>query len=151
MEECDDSILQPTLFPPWLWQVKEETFMFGVSSDKSEAAKALLYPQPSEADMAEESRRSGPGEQRRRGYSWNVDIENHRFGRPGSLEAPLCLDDGGEPPSRLVSKKLDDFRETQDAIGRAKNLGHSNRDHLGKVDRNSVSSVHVPFVSRLFQ
>ena len=27
--------------------------MFGVSSDKSEAAKALLYPHPSPADMAE--------------------------------------------------------------------------------------------------
>lgn len=27
--------------------------MFGVSSDKSEAAKTLLYPHPSAADMAE--------------------------------------------------------------------------------------------------
>lgn len=36
-----------------LQQVKEDDFMFGVSSDKSEAAKALLYPHPSAADMAE--------------------------------------------------------------------------------------------------
>ena len=62
-----------------------------------------------------------------------MDIENHRFGRPGSLESPLCLDNGGEPSKRIVSKKLDDFRETQDTIGRAKNLGHDPRDHLGKV------------------
>lgn len=27
------------------------SFMFGISSDKSEAAKALLYPHPSDADM----------------------------------------------------------------------------------------------------
>eukprot|EP00903_Cladosiphon_okamuranus_P009925 g9422.t1 len=106
--------------------------MFGVSSDKSEAAKTLLYPHPSATDMAEESRRCGPGEQRRRGYSWDVDIENHRFGRPGSLESPLSLDNGSEPPKRIVSKKLEDFRETQDTIGRAKNLGHDPRDHLGK-------------------
>eukprot|EP00752_Nemacystus_decipiens_P012830 g11362.t1 len=113
-------------------KVKENDFMFGVSSDKSEAAKTLLYPHPSAADMAEESRRCGPGEQRRRGYIWDVDIENHRFGRPGSLGSPLCLDNGTEPPKRIVSKKLDDFRETQDTIGRAKNLGHDPRDHLGK-------------------
>lgn len=34
-------------------QVKEDDFMFGVCSDKSEAAKALLYPHPPAADMAE--------------------------------------------------------------------------------------------------
>lgn len=34
-----------------LEQVKDDAFMFGVSSDKSEAAKALLYPRPSDADM----------------------------------------------------------------------------------------------------
>ncbi|CAM9121289.1 unnamed protein product [Hapterophycus canaliculatus] len=114
-------------------KVQEEVFMFGVSSDKSEAAKALLYPHPSDADMKESGVRCGPGEQRRRGYKyWEVDIENHRFGRPGSLASPLCLDDGGEPPSRLVTKKLDDFRETQDKIGRARNLGHDSRDHLEK-------------------
>lgn len=32
-------------------QVKDGAFMFGVSSDKSEAAKALLYPRPSDAEM----------------------------------------------------------------------------------------------------
>lgn len=36
-----------------LQQVKENDFMFGVSSDKSEAAKALVYPHPSAADMTE--------------------------------------------------------------------------------------------------
>ncbi|CAM9721874.1 unnamed protein product [Scytosiphon promiscuus] len=113
-------------------KVKNKAFMFGVSSDKSEAAKELLYPRPSDPDMQESSLRCGPGEQRRRGYDWQVDIENHRFGRPGSLASPLCLDSGGEPPSGVVSKKLDDFRETQDTIGRARNLGHNSRDHLGK-------------------
>lgn len=77
--------------------------------------------------------RHGPGEQRRRGYNWDVDIENYRFGRPGSLALPLCLDSGSEPPSRIVSKKLDNFKETQDMIGRVKNLGHDSRDHLGEV------------------
>lgn len=62
-----------------------------------------------------------------------MDIENHRFGRPGSLESPLSLDNGSKLPRRILSKKLDDFKETQDAIGRAKNLGHDPRDHLGKV------------------
>lgn len=81
----------------------------------------------------ESKTRYGPGEQRRRGYEWDVDIENHRFGRPGSLASPLSLEHGVEPPCRLVSKKLDDFRKTQDLIGRAKNLGHEPRDHLGKV------------------
>ncbi|CAN0502057.1 unnamed protein product, partial [Ectocarpus sp. 12 AP-2014] len=79
----------------------------------------------------ESGTRCGPGEQRRRGYIWDVDIENHRFGRPGSFASPLCLDSGSEP-SRLVSKKLDDFRETQDTIGRANNLGHDPRNQLGK-------------------
>lgn len=77
--------------------------------------------------------RCGPGEQRRRGYKWDVDIERHTFGRPGSLAMPLRLDCGSESHSRLVSKKLDDFRETQDVVGRVKNLGHDSRDHLGKV------------------
>ena len=31
-------------------QVKDKMFMFGVSSDKSEEAKALLYPRPSGED-----------------------------------------------------------------------------------------------------
>ncbi|CAM9156332.1 unnamed protein product [Ectocarpus sp. 4 AP-2014] len=112
-------------------KVKSDAFTFGVSSDKSEAAKSLLYPHPSAVDMEESGARCGPGEQRRRGYIWDVDIENHRFGRPGSLASPLCLDSGSEP-SRLVSKKLDDFRETQDTLGRANNLGHDPRNQLGK-------------------
>lgn len=32
-------------------QVTDPAFLFGVSSDKSEAAKALLYPHPDEAEM----------------------------------------------------------------------------------------------------
>lgn len=48
---------------------------------------------------------------------------------------PLRLDCGSESHSRLVSKKLDDFRETQDVVGRVKNLGHDSRDHLGQVYR----------------
>lgn len=32
-------------------KVTKPAFMFGVSSDKSEAAKALLYPHPTAAEM----------------------------------------------------------------------------------------------------
>lgn len=32
-------------------QVTDPAFLFGISSDKSEAAKALLYPHPDEAEM----------------------------------------------------------------------------------------------------
>lgn len=99
--------------------------------------------------VAEQGRkhRCGPGEQRRRGYEWDVDTERHTFGRPGSLAVPLSLDCGGEPHSRLVSKKLDDFRETQDVVGRVKNLGHDSRDHLGKVPSHEPSTtiIHITF------
>lgn len=49
------------------------------------------------------------------------------------MVAPLALDGGSDPPPRLVSKNLEDFRATQDSIGRAKNLGHDSRGHLGEV------------------
>lgn len=91
----------------------------------------------------ESSSRYGPGQQRRREYKWDVDIENHRFGRPGNLASPLCLDNGLEPPRRLVSKKLDDFRETQDTIGLVKNLGHDSREHLGKVCQGTMLPFFV--------
>eukprot|EP00904_Undaria_pinnatifida_P010860 jgi/Undpi1/6904/HiC_scaffold_21.g09379.m1 len=98
---------------------------------------SLLGIQPcthSNTTVIEQGRRTrcGPGEQRRRGYKWDVDTERHTFGRPGSLARPLRLDSGSEPDSRLVSKRLDDFRETQDVVGRVKSLGHDSRDHLGK-------------------
>lgn len=68
-------------------------------------------------------------------------MKTYRFGRPGNLASPLCLDSGSEPPARLVSKNLEDFRETQDSIGRAKNLGHSLREHLGKVGSTVLSEL----------
>lgn len=86
---------------------------------------------------------AGPGEQRARNYKWNVDVKTYRFGRPGSLASPLCLDSCSEPPARLVSKNLEDFRGTQDSIGRAKNLGHALRGHLGEVG-NMMSSELSP-------
>lgn len=83
--------------------------------------------------VQESKARSGPGEQRRRDYKWDIDIKNHRFGYPGNLGSSLCLHGSGEPQKRIVSRKLDDFLETQDITGRVKNLGHDSRDHLGKV------------------
>ncbi|CAN0385753.1 unnamed protein product [Ascophyllum nodosum] len=114
-------------------KVEVDSFMFGITSDKSESAKALLYSHPSDADIMQESKiKCGPSEQLRRGYKWDIDVKRHIFGRPGVHDTPLCLHNAAEPPRRLAQKTIEDFRDTQDILGHVKNLGHDSRDHLGK-------------------
>ncbi|CAN0155213.1 unnamed protein product, partial [Discosporangium mesarthrocarpum] len=125
-------------------KVLDEGFRFGVGSNKSEAAKNLLYPHPTEAELQV----GGcdcypPGEQRRRDYCWGgVDVRSHKFGRPpGSLAgngaspniADALRSDGGNAPARrLACKKTEDFKGSHDLLGRAKNLGSDSREALGK-------------------
>jgi hypothetical protein len=67
---------------------------FGIkSASSSEPAKALLFPSemndtPEGIDLYKRSHGSfAPGEQRRRGYNWNVDPDRTRFGAKGDTIA----------------------------------------------------------------
>ncbi|CAM9749716.1 unnamed protein product, partial [Chrysoparadoxa australica] len=124
---------------------KNKDFAFGISSNHSHDVKSLLYPQPTEAEMAgldlyRRSHRSFlPGEQVRQGYDWDIDVERHRFGRQdgkvalngASFNIQAVLNPEQQETSRLTSMKLDNFHNTQHLLGRSRNLGMDPRDHLG--------------------
>ncbi|CAM9928824.1 unnamed protein product, partial [Choristocarpus tenellus] len=130
-------------------KVMDSEFAFGEPSNKSQGAKTLIYPRPTEEQMKglDLYRRSHssypPGEQRRREYKWDIDIRSHKFGQPPdgialngaspNIAAALRMDGGNVPAPRLTSKRTEDFKKTHDSIGRARNLGYASRDHMGKV------------------
>lgn len=73
-----------------------------------------------------------PGEQRSRKYNWNVDPENTRFGRKGDTIAlngvSKNVEDVLKPPPdpnvpAVNSKRVEDFKNMADQLGRSKNLG----------------------------
>lgn len=118
-------------------QTSEKTFKFGVSSDKSEGVKTLLYPAPvaHNPEAEELYKRShfsyGPGEQVKRGYDWKRSSPDGVFGRPGgpkqcngvSFDVAAVLQlKTDDPPPRISSLKLEEFRSLQNVLGRARNL-----------------------------
>ena len=72
-----------------------------------------------------------PGEQKNRNYNWNVDKNQHSFGKPQTIEMDgakksLAFDFIGSkyPKTTIVDKRLEDFRQaTSDMVGRSKFKG----------------------------
>jgi hypothetical protein len=75
-----------------------------------------------------------PGEQRNRNYDWNIDKDNHVFGRPQVREFDgakntLMSDrqEGNFPKTVLVNKRSEDYRQaTNDMLGKGKFRGTMN-------------------------
>ena len=112
---------------------------FGEKSVSSkEPAKGIIFP-----DMREDSEEGNelykrshgsyqPGEQRSRKYDWNVNVETTRFGRAGDTIAlngvSTNIDNVLKPPPNpnevaVNMKRVEDFRNMGDSLGRSKNLG----------------------------
>lgn len=87
----------------------------------------------STSDLYKKSHGSyGPGEQRRRGYNWNIDPETTRFGAKGdtiafngvSKNISEVLKGSESYTAPIVNtKKVEDFRNMGDILGQSKNLG----------------------------
>ena len=119
-------------------KVKAEGFAYGMSTDSSESAKNLLYPQVTEDESkhhAQYIKSHGayePGEQRERGYKWEntpVHPAVHRFGLPPGPKAGVegvqaCMSTTGDGATRIISKRVAEFKNlAHDKLGQAKNLG----------------------------
>lgn len=117
---------------------KVQTQRFGVGSDKSIAAKNLIFPEMTEEALKGEElyRKShgafDVGEQKRRNYNWTVDPNTYRFGRKGasialngvSREVHQALQsDLTNPAPAISNKRVGDFRRSQDVIGMPRSLG----------------------------
>jgi len=127
-------------------KVTQNEFRFGVTTNKTENAKELLYPDEKMAGMnylnKEQYKRShhsyDPGEQRQRGYEWGDKPADQRvFGRSGGVlalngvsenVASILRCESDEPVKRIASKKVEDFKGLQDTLSRARNLGHGPRE-----------------------
>lgn len=115
---------------------------FGIKSASSlEPAKGLIFPSNIEetvagADLYKRSHGSyAPGEQRRRGYDWNINPETTRFGAKGdtiafngvSKNIADVLNGSSNMKSNVNTvvntKKVEDFRNMADVLGQSKNLG----------------------------
>lgn len=113
---------------------------FGIKSASSlEPAKGLIFPSNIDetvagADLYKRSHGSyAPGEQRRRGYDWNINPETTRFGAKGdtiafngvSKNIADVLNGSANVKNNTVvnTKKVEDFRNMADVLGQSKNLG----------------------------
>lgn len=120
-----------------------DQFRYGNSTIASEyTAKEVIFPPTDGEDTADSKnlyvRSHGAydaGEQKRRGYNWQVDPENHRFGLKPKEDlknaAKMCLQpetkDNVFPNTTIVKKNVEDHRNFQvDPLGRSKNLGQTN-------------------------
>mmetsp|Transcript_27690 Transcript_27690/g.35799 ORF Transcript_27690/g.35799 Transcript_27690/m.35799 type:complete len:434 (+) Transcript_27690:157-1458(+) len=119
---------------------------FGVTTNKTENAKELLYPDEKVAglnyqgrDQYKRSHHSyDPGEQRKRDYEWGDSKPDERvFGRSGGVlalngvsenVASVLKCETDEPTKRIASKRVEDYKGLQDTLSRAKNLGHGPRE-----------------------
>jgi len=104
-----------------------------------------IVPQVEHALYVKSHANYDPGEQRRRGYSWQskhgaIDPSLYRFGanvQKGEMEGVAkamnpSLDESYKRPAVVVEKILEDFREvTSESLGKAKNLGHGDRSLSG--------------------
>ena len=129
-------------------QTASDKFSFGKGSASSEAAKSLLYPKVTtdESEHAPQYVKShgsyAPGEQRVRAYNWRIDPSSHRFGVGVGSQVALnglslgvssaLRGDGDAETSRVTSKKVEDFKNMKDQLGRARNLGHGDRGLQGQ-------------------
>ena len=106
---------------------------------EQEKAKDIIWPELSEEQLAGEEiyKRShgnfAPGEQRNRGYNWYVDPVTTRFGVGGknialngvSNDVAAVLNGAGETQSIINTKKVEDYRNMGDMLGKTKNLGQN--------------------------
>lgn len=104
-----------------------------------ENAKDVIFPELAQESVEGDEiyRRSHgfshPGEQKHRGYHWSVDPVTTRFGIKGdtialngvSKNIADVLRGAGDTPSIVNTKKVEDFRNMGDALGRTKNLGQN--------------------------
>jgi len=130
-------------------ELKEEGFGRPTPQDVAgDQTKELLHPRErivpqSEHRLYVKSHANyEPGEQRRRGYSWNskdgqVDPAQYRFGAAVHKGEKLgvakaynpTLDEEYKRPAVVVEQTLENFREvTYEPLGSVKNLGHGNRN-----------------------
>lgn len=141
---------------------------FGVKSKSADQpAKNLIFPVDVNYDTEEGNdiyKRShgsfAPGEQKRRGYQWSVDPQKTVFGRKGdtiafngvSKNIAEVLQGPSNPAEEvpIVSlKKVEDFRNMGDTLGRTKNLGQDSGSRppdmvYGKPSGNkAVSAIDV--------
>lgn len=113
------------------------------------AAKRLLAPVEPMENMSEEvidryKKSHGayyPGEQRHRNYDWHktpgaLNPATHRFGKPGDETEHNAVyfalhpqeDEQINQPPKIVSKALEDFRETAtEELGKVKTVGHGDQ------------------------
>mmetsp|Transcript_17367 Transcript_17367/g.66146 ORF Transcript_17367/g.66146 Transcript_17367/m.66146 type:complete len:423 (-) Transcript_17367:66-1334(-) len=135
----------------------DPAFRFGTSSACPEGTEEVIFPSAAE-ELSEEARRQyikshmsyGPGEQRRRDYDWPKPLDSLVFpgdrvdhARNGASESirNALQDDPSRQRSRISSKRLEDFRNLTDSLGRARNLAQGSRDALPADHAYGVASV----------
>ena len=141
-------------------RTKAPKFEFGKASQSSDSAKGLLYPKVTsdEAEFRGQYVKShgsyAPGEQRARSYTWRVDPVSHRFGVGVGSQVALnglslgvsgaLRGEGDLEPQRVTSKKVEDFKNLQDQLGRVRNLGHGERGigHAHTYGKASIRALH---------
>jgi hypothetical protein len=146
----------------------EKNQTFGVKTrNAEEPAKNLIFPVDVNYDTEEGNdiyKRShgsyAPGEQKRRGYNWGVDPDRTVFGRKGDTiafngvsknisEVLKGPSNPADEASIVNLKKVEDFRNMGDMLGRTKNLGQDSGYRppdliYGKPSGNkSVSAIDV--------
>lgn len=120
-------------------QVHQHEFRFGAQSLISENARVLIAPPGGGGPEAPEIRAlyskshglTDAGEQMQRNYTWHVDKEQHRFGRPEPQQrngVAMALQPESYanlyPPTLIVDKTVENYRNaTHEALGTGKNLG----------------------------
>lgn len=131
---------------------------FGIKSAGSlEPAKGLIFPSNIDetvagADLYKRSHGSyAPGEQRRRGYDWNINPETTRFGSKGdtiafngvSKNIADVLNGSANTKNNTVvnTKKVEDFRNMADVLGQSKNLGQDSGQRPKDMVYGRVSGV----------
>ena len=119
-------------------EVKQPGFRFGVPTVGIVNAKELIYngcplnePDDVKKLYYKTHGLTDPGEQSKRGYQWNFDPNEHKFGyfqekEIDGAKKSLMTDNlyHPYPQTKLVGKRLEDFRQaTEDMLGKSKFYG----------------------------
>ena len=145
-------------------QVQNPDFKFGVGNIFEEPAKVIIMPPDGKSDEDPDTKNlyyrshgsTDAGEQIKRNYNWNLDKDQHRFGRPVPKQpngVGQCLNSdtfsSNNPKSTIVKKTVEDFKFTNDdELGKPKNLRTGKppvkEDHTFGISTKPSGEWNVP-------
>ncbi len=163
-EPLGKSLKRDYIFPE---EVKNEQFKFGIPTRGLMNAKELIYNGAPLKESDEVKKLyykthgvTDPGEQSLRGFKFNVDPNEHKFGFFQEKERDGVKKSLGSdflynpyPQTKLVGKRLEDYRQaTEDMLGKSKFMGtlapkfYDNDHTFGKSsnykDWNASKCIH---------